>query len=127
VKAALLALAALCAPAFADTLPLSPGHSFTEQGGAAIFAHVCAACHQADAKGAVGAAAFPALANNVRLGSVDYVESVLLQGQRNMPALGKMMSDAQVADLINYLRTHFGNAFDDSVSEADIARARAAP
>ena len=27
-----------------------------------------------------------------------------------MPPVGDMMSDAQVADVVNYVRTHFGNA-----------------
>ena len=34
------------------------------------------------------------------------------------------MSDAQVADVINYVRTHFGNSYTDAVSAADVAAAR---
>ena len=41
-----------------------------------------------------------------------------------MPALGRMMSDQQAADVINYVRTHFGNAYRDEVSAADIEAAR---
>src|SRR5579863_8490162 len=54
--------------------PLSQGRGFDEQGGAAIYAKVCAACHQPDAKGAVGAAAYPALAENKNLASAEYLE-----------------------------------------------------
>ena len=41
-----------------------------------------------------------------------------------MPPVGQMMSDQQIADVINYVRTHFGNAYGDEVSPADIEAAR---
>jgi hypothetical protein len=44
---------------------------------------------------------------------------VMLKGQRGMPPVGQMMSDQQIADVINYVRTHFGNAYGDGVSPAD--------
>ena len=34
------------------------------------------------------------------------------------------MSDEQVADVVNYVRTHFGNSYPDAVSAADVAAAR---
>jgi mono/diheme cytochrome c family protein len=34
------------------------------------------------------------------------------------------MSDAQVADVANYIRTHFGNSYSEAVSAADVAAAR---
>ena len=54
---------------------------------------------------------------------------VLLGGLKDMPPVGDMMSDAQVADVVNYVRTHFGNAYPDAISAADVAaaRRRAAP
>jgi mono/diheme cytochrome c family protein len=106
------------------TLPLSRGQLFEEQGGAALFASVCAGCHQPDASGAAGAADYPALVDNRDLASAQYVERLLLNGQRDMPPLGQMMSDQQIADVINYVRTHFGNAYGDAVSPADVAAAR---
>jgi mono/diheme cytochrome c family protein len=102
----------------------SEGRHFDEQGGAALYANVCAACHQADAKGAVGAASYPSLAENKNLVSAAYVEGVLFNGLRGMPAIGRMMSDEQVADVINYLRTHFGNDYSDPVSAADVQAVR---
>jgi mono/diheme cytochrome c family protein len=42
-----------------------------------------------------------------------------------MPPLGNMMSDSQVADVINYVRTHFGNSYANAVSAADVSAARA--
>ena len=103
---------------------MSRGRLFEEQGGAALFASVCAGCHQPDASGATGAADYPALKDNKALASADYLERLLLGGQRGMPPVGQMMSDQQVADVINYVRTHFGNAYDDAVSAADVAEAR---
>lgn len=50
--------------------------------------------------------------------------NVLLGGLKDMPPLGSMMSDAQVADVVNYVRTHFGNAYPDAVSAADVSAAR---
>jgi mono/diheme cytochrome c family protein len=125
----LIAALAPCAPALGEgpsqTAPtLSRGQSFDEQGGAALFAAVCAGCHQPDAGGAIGAGDYPALADNKDAASTDYLERLLFKGQRGMPAVGQMMSDQQVADVINYVRSHFGNAYGDAVSPADVEAAR---
>ena len=106
------------------TLPLSRGRLFEEQGGAALFASVCAGCHQPDANGASGAADYPALTKNSTVAAVDYMERLVLNGQRGMPPVGQMMSDQQIADVINYVRSHFGNTYDDEVSPADVGAAR---
>jgi mono/diheme cytochrome c family protein len=103
---------------------MSRGWEFSEQGGADLFRNVCAACHQPDAKGAAGAGAYPPLAGDGKLASSAFVLGVLLRGQDGMAPLGEMMSDAQVADIVNYVRTHFGNTYPDSVSAADVAAAR---
>jgi mono/diheme cytochrome c family protein len=107
--------------------PMSRGWEFGEQGGAELFSHVCAACHQPDAKGAVGAAAYPPLADDRKLVSTEFMLTVLLRGLKGMPPVGEMMSDAQVADVVNFVRTHFGNAYPGAVSAADVAAARRGP
>jgi mono/diheme cytochrome c family protein len=109
-----------------DASAMSRGWTFDEPGGEALFAHVCAACHQADARGAIGAGAYPALAADANLASKDYVLELLLEGRGAMPPIGRMMSDAQIADVINYVRGHFGNAFADAISPSQVAAARAA-
>jgi mono/diheme cytochrome c family protein len=125
-----LALAAACAaPALADeahpnNAVMSRGWTFAEQGGEALFAHVCAACHQPDAKGAIGAGAYPALAENGDLTSTELVLGALLDGLKGMPPVGRMMSDEQVADVVNYLRSHFGNAYAGVITAADVSAAR---
>ena len=118
-----------CAPVLAQELSregssMSRGRNFDEQGGPALYASVCAACHQPDAKGATGAAAYPPLAANKNLASAGYVATVLLDGLRGMPPVGRMMSDAQVADVTNYVRSHFDNGYEDAVSPADVRAAR---
>jgi mono/diheme cytochrome c family protein len=103
---------------------MSAGRTFDEQGGRDLYERVCAACHQLDAKGAMGAAAYPALAGDSNLASAEYVEAALLRGLRGMPAVGRMMSDEQVADVINYVRGHFGNDYRETITGADIKAAR---
>ena len=112
--------------AAAQTPFLSKGWTFDEPDGAALYAHVCAACHQADGEGASGAGLYPALKGDARLASADYLISVLLGGQRAMPALGRAMSDAQLADLVNYVRRTLGGFSDDAVTAERAAAARAA-
>jgi mono/diheme cytochrome c family protein len=116
-------------PALADEASsagaaMSRGWEFTEQGGADLFGSICAACHQPDAKGAVGAAAYPPLAGDKKLASSDFMLTVLFNGLRGMPPLGRMMSDEQVADVVNYVRTRFGNSYADDVSASQVAAAR---
>ena len=49
---------------------------------------------------------------------------MVLRGLKGMPPVGDMMSDTQVADVVNYVRTHFGNAYPGAVSAAEVAAAR---
>jgi mono/diheme cytochrome c family protein len=97
---------------------------FTEQGGEAIFKNVCQGCHMSDAKGAIGAGMYPALAKNPKLETAGYPVAVVVNGQKAMPALGGMFSDQQVADVVNYVRTHFGNNYKDKVTPDDVKSAR---
>jgi mono/diheme cytochrome c family protein len=107
-----------------ETQSLSHGWRFEEKDGAELYARVCAACHQSDAKGAIGAASYPALAENKNLASAAYIESVLLDGLRGMPPLGRMMSDDQVAAVINFVRGHFGNSYEDTIAAKDVGALR---
>jgi mono/diheme cytochrome c family protein len=106
------------------SVAMSHGWGFSEQGGADLFRNICAGCHQPDAKGAVGAGAYPSLVADEQLASADFMMSVLLGGLKAMPPVGDMMSDAQVADVVNYVRTHFGNSYSDAVSAEAVSAAR---
>jgi mono/diheme cytochrome c family protein len=124
-RALAICLAFTPAAASAEGLSaLSRGWVFDEQGGEALFANICAACHQPDAKGAVGAGEYPSLSANQNLASAGYLENLLFNGRRGMPPLGPMMNDQQIADVVNYVRTHFGNAYGDTISSADVLAAR---
>ncbi|MBN9545266.1 MAG: cytochrome c [Alphaproteobacteria bacterium] len=94
------------------------------QGGEAIFKGVCQGCHMPDAKGIVGAGAYPALAHNPRLETAGYAIAVVVNGQKAMPALGSMMTDQQIADVVNYIRSNFNNSYKDKVAPADVKSAR---
>jgi mono/diheme cytochrome c family protein len=97
---------------------------FPQQGGEAIFRGVCQDCHMPDAKGATGAGMYPALAHDQKLEIAGYPISVVVHGQKAMPAFGPMFSDQQVADVVNYVRTHFGNHYKDRASVADVKAVR---
>lgn len=97
---------------------------FNEPNGALMYKRVCAGCHMPDGKGAEGAGHYPALAGNEKLAANSYPLYVVLHGLNGMPPVGKMMSDQQVADVVNYVRTHFGNRYRDAVTAADAAGAR---
>ena len=92
--------------------------------GEETYQKVCAACHMPDAKGAQGAGFYPALAGNPRLRSATYPAYVVVNGMNGMPPLGQDMTDEQVADVVNYLRTNFGNDYPDTVLPAQVSALR---
>src|ERR1700744_6232574 len=112
----------LCGPAAAQETGRNAPFPF--EGGQAIFTGVCQGCHMPDAKGGVGGGAYPALAHNARLEVAGYPISVIVHGQKAMPPLGKMLSDSQVADVANYIRSHFGNNYMDQVKPEDVKAIR---
>jgi mono/diheme cytochrome c family protein len=110
-----LTLAALLAAAGATAQEIYMG-TFPQQSGEDLFKNICQGCHMPDAKGAIGAGAYPALADNPRLKAAIYPVVVVLHGQRAMPSFGDSLNDEQIANVINYVRTHFGNHYKDQVS-----------
>ena len=44
-----------------------------------------------------------------------------LKGKGGMPYFSDSLTPAQIADVTNYIRTHFGNAYKDTVTAADVA------
>ena len=103
---------------------LSTGFRFTEQTGEQLFAGSCQGCHMPDGNGAVGAGTYPSLSKDGNLESSGYPVYVIVRGQKAMPPIGMMMSDDQVAAVVNYLRTHFGNQYTDTVTAEDVKRVR---
>jgi mono/diheme cytochrome c family protein len=92
---------------------------FSEPDGEKMYRRVCAACHMADAAGATGAGTYPSLVKNPKLAASGYPLLVIVKGLNGMPPIGDMMTDKQVADVTNYIRTHFGNKYKDAVTAAD--------
>jgi mono/diheme cytochrome c family protein len=76
--------------------------------GKAVFAKNCAACHQATGKGIPGA--FPALAGNPFVqGAAAEVATVLLKGRGGMPDFSASMRDEDIAQVLSYVRSSWGN------------------
>jgi mono/diheme cytochrome c family protein len=99
-------------------------NTFPQQDGAALFEAICQGCHQSNAQGAIGAAAYPALAQNKKLVSAAYPVLTVVRGRKGMPPLANYLSDAQVVAVVTYVRTHFGNRYTDVVSPDMVKAAR---
>ena len=116
-------LAASVVAALGDTADQRNGN-FALSGGEAIYQGICQGCHMADAKGAEGAGRYPALASNPRLAGAGYVVHLVLKGQKGMPGFADNLSDQQIADVVNYVRIHFGNRYGGAVTPAEVQAAR---
>jgi len=127
--AGLAMLLALSAAAFAQDnattrRTFSSGFRFVEMTGEELFANVCQGCHMPDATGATGAGTYPSLVANRNLDASGYAVHLVVNGRRGMPAFGDMMTDGQIAAVVNYLRTNFGNSYKDAVTTAEVRQAR---
>jgi mono/diheme cytochrome c family protein len=118
-------------PAQADSAGILDAAPFNTTDGRQIYERICQGCHMADGKGAVGAGRFPALSKDLALSSRQYMALTILAGRRNMPAFGEKhaigfegppasLSDAQIAAVINYVRTHFDNHYTDRITAAEV-------
>lgn len=114
-----------CGATQADTAVIDDTDSgFSQQTGQELYESICLGCHMANGQGAKGAGDYPALAENPRLTAAGYPLYVVTYGQRAMPAFGGRLTDKQVADVVNYVRTHFGNNFEGNSTAADVAKIR---
>ncbi|GAA0423409.1 c-type cytochrome [Massilia aurea] len=92
--------------------------------GKALFAKNCAACHQANGRGIPGA--FPALvASPVAIGPADAVAEVLLKGRGGMPDFSTSLDDADIAAVLTYARSSWGNRA-PPITGAEVTMRRAA-
>jgi mono/diheme cytochrome c family protein len=133
LAAAIILLGSGFVPATADTAGPGPAPptienarngTFPQQTGEAIYKGVCQGCHMADAKGAVAAGAYPALANNSNLAVAGYPIGVVIHGQKAMPPFDRYFTDVQIANVINYVRSNFGNDYTDKVTPEDVKAQR---
>jgi len=113
-----------------DSSSISTG-DLGKVGGAEIYSRICQGCHMPGARGAVGAGHYPRLAGDPALASWQYVALTVLNGRNGMPAFGLVsdavgpmravhLSDAQVADVVNYVRSNFGNRFKAGITAKQV-------
>jgi mono/diheme cytochrome c family protein len=119
--------------AFADRpSSAAPSSAVASGSGAEVYSHICQGCHMSEGQGAVGAGHYPKLAGNPALVSWEYVATTVLGGRNGMPSFGvrangevvfgaATLSDQQIADVVNYVRGHFGNTYKDKVTVSQIA------
>jgi mono/diheme cytochrome c family protein len=121
VPAALLAVA-ISVPAFAqgDAPSGAAGGGAAPPAGEQLYRTVCAACHMQDARGGGGAAVIPALAGNPKLGIAAYPITIVLMGKGAMPGFSDVLKPQQIAQVITYVRTSFGNSYPKPVTEAEV-------
>ncbi|MGP1666010.1 MAG: cbb3-type cytochrome c oxidase subunit II [Rhodanobacter sp.] len=122
------------APAVATSTATRAG-GYDAANGAALFTAHCAACHQATGEGLPGA--FPPLKGNLAVNDDDATQHmhVVLRGLHGvnvggtvygspMPPFAGTLSDAQIADIIDYERSSWGN-HGKPVTAAQVAVERA--
>jgi mono/diheme cytochrome c family protein len=126
-----LSAALVQAPALAHTAGILNPAPFESTDGQEIYMRVCRGCHMRDAGGAVGAGHYPALAKDPALMSRQFMALTILMGRRNMPAFGArhaigfggppaVLNETQIAAVINYVRSHFGNHYKDQITAAEV-------
>lgn len=114
--------------------PIVTPDALAKASGEEIYKRVCQGCHMPDGRGAQGAGTYPALADNAHLASAQFTAATVALGRHNMPHFAAQpelggfesfvtlhLDDRQIAAVVNYVRSHFGNRYTDEVSEADIA------
>jgi mono/diheme cytochrome c family protein len=115
------ALIALAAPASADEPGPGGFKSPAPVTGEQVYKAVCQACHMADAKGGTGAGTIPALAGNKNLAVSAYPVLMVANGRGAMPWFRDMLKPQQITNVVNYIRTHFGNSYKDEVKVEEVA------
>ncbi|TXL70284.1 cytochrome c [Vineibacter terrae] len=125
VSSALLALV-LASDAMAQPSDgtFASNQRFLPKDGEVLFRSICQGCHMPEGQGATGAGKYPALARNEKLEASGYPVFVVLNGLRGMPPFGPYLDDEQVAAVVNYVRSHLGNDYQDKVSPDDVKAVR---
>jgi len=103
--------------------------------GASVYVDSCAACHKTDGSGY--ARFFPELRGNPVVLASDPTSliHIVLSGAQlpgmkgaptaiTMPAFGWRLNDQQVADVVNFIRTSWGNTATSTVTASDVAEVR---
>jgi mono/diheme cytochrome c family protein len=118
--------------AYADSPMFTSRASLGSLNGEQIYDHICQGCHMPGGQGAVGAGFYPKLAADKNFVSWRFVALTVLDGRNGMPPFGypvgrainsgpAHLSDAQIAAVVNYVRSHFGNAYKAEVTADQIS------
>jgi cytochrome c oxidase cbb3-type subunit 2 len=115
----------------------APSGSYDAAKGAALYTANCAACHQASGEGLPGA--FPSLKGDAAVNKDDATKHIdaVLNGLHDarvsgvvysgvMPPFAGTLSDAEIADLVDYERSSWGN-HGKPITAAQVATERARP
>ena len=98
--------------------------SSSASNGARLYTENCQACHMADGKGATGAGTYPALANNPKLQTAAYPVVIVMYGKAGMPWFNGLLTPEEIAAIVGYVRTNFGNNYAGPVTAEDVAKMR---
>ena len=101
--------------------------------GEIVYKKYCISCHQADG-GGVPNMSPPLLQTSFILGEKETLIKIVLNGLKNvdiddqtynnpMPALGSVLKDQQIADVLTYVRNSFGNKA-SAVTAAEVKAVR---
>jgi mono/diheme cytochrome c family protein len=128
-----LALLWTCGPDVrADTAGFTPYAASAPLNGEQIYTRICQGCHMPAGQGASGAGFYPKLQGNKKFVSWEFVALTVLNGRNGMPPFGlpptagpqakaSQLSDAQVAEVVNYVRGHFDNRYKPTVTAQQVA------
>jgi len=125
-------IAGLAFSAYSDDSSFTSTAGLKSNTGEEVYTHICQGCHMPDGQGASGAGHYPSLAANQNLATWQYVAITVLGGRNGMPPFGLPasqveetrtvhLSDDQIADVVNYVRSHFGNGYEKTVTGSQIA------
>lgn len=96
----------------------------SQKDGEKIYQAICQGCHMPQGQGAKAVGFYPPLASNPRLAAGAYPTLVVLNGLHGMPSFASRLNDDQVAAVVNYVRSSFGNHFPDHVNTSDVKSLR---
>ena len=128
------AVAAAAPPVSSEAATLVLQQGSVNQRGAMIYLNNCNACHRSDGQGAPRT--FPTLARNSAVSATDPTSliRIVLQGsamaqtqeapsQLAMPGFGWRLTDENVADVVSFVRSSWGNQA-ASISPGDVGKVR---
>lgn len=86
----------------------SPAATSPPRAGPVIYAQMCMSCHGDQGQGSVGV---PGLSGNggVTANNPDGVIAIVKHGRRAMPGFSDKLSDVEIAAIVSYVRTAWGN------------------